>query len=120
MRKTFQTIALLSVGIVAMIAGGRRPLEETASAQAGAAVRQIPKFRAEGSWPKLPSKWIMAIVSSTWIDEQDHLWVLQRPNTLSAEEKPKAAPPVLEFDAEGNFIQAWAGQEAGYDWQGTG
>ena len=48
----------------------------------------------------------MAIVSSTWIDEQDHLWVLQRPNTLSAEEKPKAAPPVLEFDAEGNFIQA--------------
>ena len=59
-----------------------------------------------GSWPKLPSKWIMAIVSSTWIDEQDHLWVLQRQNTLSAEEKPKAAPPVLEFNAQGNFIQA--------------
>src|SRR6266481_6676699 len=87
MRKTFQTIATLSVGIVAMIPGGQRGLEETASAQAGAAVTQIPKFRAEGSWPKLPGKWIMAIVSSTWIDEQDHLWVLQRPNTLSAEEK---------------------------------
>src|SRR5438132_13611735 len=57
----------------------------------------------------------MAIVSSTWIDEQDHLWVLQRPNTLSAEEKLKAAPPVLEFDAEGNFIQAWGGPGAGYD-----
>jgi len=116
MRKTFQTIAILSVGIVAMIAGGYRLLEETASAQA---VTQIPKFRAEGSWPKLPSKWIMAIVSSTWIDEQDHLWVLQRPNTLSAEEKPKAAPPVLEFDAEGNFIQAWGGPGAGYDWPET-
>src|SRR2546425_8886333 len=116
MRKTFQTIATLSVGIVAMIAGGQRGLEETASAQAGAAATQIPKFRAEGSWPKVPSKWIMAIVSSTWIDEQDHLWVLQRPNTLSAEEKRKAAPPVLEFDAEGNFIQAWGGPGAGYDW----
>src|SRR5438046_3406600 len=120
MRRTFQTIAILSVGIVAMIAGGQKGLEETASAQAGAAVTQIPKFRAEGSWPKLPSKWVMAIVSSTGIDEQDHLWVLQRPNTLSAEEKPKAAPPVLEFDAEGNFIQAWGGPGAGSDWPDTG
>ncbi len=119
MRKQFQTIAILSVAIVAMIAGGRRALEETASAQAGAAVTQIPKFRAEGSWPRLPGKWIMAIVSSTWIDEQDHLWVLQRPNTLTAEEKPKAAPPVLEFDAHGNFIQAWGGPGAGYEWPET-
>jgi hypothetical protein len=103
-------VALLSVGIVAMIAGAQRP---------GAAVTQIPKFRAEGSWPKLPGKWVMAIVSSTWIDDQDHLWVLQRPGTLSAEEKAKAAPPVLEFDAAGNFIQAWGGPGAGYDWPET-
>src|SRR5436309_12038247 len=61
----------------------------------------------------------MAIVSSTGIDEQDHLWVLQRPNTLSAEEKPKAAPPVLEFDAQGNFMQAWGSPGAGYDWPET-
>src|ERR1700745_2263951 len=107
MKKQFQMIAILLVAIAALIAGGRRTLEETASAQTGDAVVQVPKFRAEGAWPKLPGKWIMAIVSSTWIDDQDHLWVLQRPNTLSAEEKPKAAPPVLEFDAQGNFIQAW-------------
>src|SRR5258706_1685275 len=118
MRKAFQTIAILC-GIVAMIAGGQRWFVKTSLAQAGAAVTQIPKFRAEGSWPKLPGKWIMAIVSSTWIDEQDHLWVMKRPNTLSAEEKRKAAPPVLEFDAEGNFIQAWGGPGAGYDWPET-
>src|SRR5204863_8252844 len=115
----FKTIAILAVAIVAIIAGERIALQETASAQAGAAVTQIPKFHAEGAWPKLPAKWIMAIVSSTWIDAQDHLWVLQRPNTLSAEEKPKAAPPVLEFDAAGNFIQAWGGPGAGYDWPET-
>jgi DNA-binding beta-propeller fold protein YncE len=119
MRKHVQTLAVLSVAIVAMVAGGRRALEETASAQARAAITQIPKFHAEGSWPKLPSKWIMAIVSSTWIDEEDHLWVLQRPNTLSAEERPKAAPPVLEFDAQGNFIQGWGGPGDGYDWPET-
>jgi DNA-binding beta-propeller fold protein YncE len=119
MRKQFQTIAILLVAIVAMIAYGPRALEEIASAQAKAAAMEIPKFRADGSWPKLPSKWTMAIVSSTCIDEQDHLWVLQRPNTLTAEEKPKAAPPVLEFDAQGNFIQGWGGPGAGYDWPET-
>ena len=118
MKKAFQTIAILC-GIVAMIAGGQRWFVKTSLAQAGAAVTQIPKFRAEGSWPKLPGKWVMAIVSSTWIDEQDHLWVLQRPNTLSAEEKVKAAPPVLEFDAQGNFIQGWGGPGPDYDWPET-
>jgi 6-phosphogluconolactonase (cycloisomerase 2 family) len=118
MRKPFQNIAIL-FGVVALLAAAGMWFVRTASAQAGAAVTQIPKFRAEGSWPKLPDKWIMAIVSSTWIDEQDHLWVLQRPATLSKEEKPKAAPPVLEFDAQGNFLQAWGGPGAGYDWPET-
>ena len=48
MRKTFQTIAILSVGTVAMIAGGQRGLEKTASAQAGAAVSadsEVPRGR---------------------------------------------------------------------------
>ena len=119
MRKELQTIAILWVGIVLTMALSQSGLETTASAQAGETVQQVPKFRAEGSWPKLPSQWVMAIVSSTWIDEQDHLWVLQRPNTLSVEEMPRAARPVLEFDAEGNFIQAWGGPGAGYDWPQT-
>src|ERR1041385_5468169 len=118
MKKQVQRVAILSLAIVCLVASGRRALEQTASAQTGA-VTQIPKFRAEGSWAKLPGKWIMAIVSSTWVDDQDHLWVLQRPNTLSAEEKPKAAPPVLEFDPQGNFIQAWGGPGPGYDWPET-
>src|SRR5262249_50231780 len=31
----------------------------------------------------------------------------------------KAAPPVLEFDEAGNFIQAWGGPGQGYDWPET-
>jgi len=54
MRKTFQTIATLSVGIVAMIAGGQRGLEETASAPGGRrrdANSEVPRGRvlAQGS-----------------------------------------------------------------------
>jgi DNA-binding beta-propeller fold protein YncE len=117
MRKWFQTITILWLGINGTMASGQS--ETTTLAQAGKTVQEVPKFRAEGSWPKLPSQWVMGIVSSTWIDEQDHLWVLQRPNTLSDEERPRAAPPVLEFDAEGNFIQAWGGPGTGYDWPET-
>src|SRR5262249_15697368 len=28
----------------------------------------------------------------------------------------KAAPPVLEFDAEGNLLRSWGGPGEGYDW----
>lgn len=119
MRKALLTIAILIPGIFGTMAWGQSESENTASVQAGETVQQVPKFRSEGSWPKLPGQWVMAIVASTWIDRQDHLWVLQRPNTLSDEEKSRAAPPVLEFDAEGNFIQAWGGPGAGYDWPQT-
>ena len=95
MRRTFRTLAILSIATVGTMIVGQYGSESTAYAQAGATVRQVPQFRAEGSWPKLPSQWVMAIVASTWIDDQDHLWVLQRPNTLSDDEKPRAAPSVL-------------------------
>ena len=38
---------------------------------------------------------------------------------VRADQKGQAAPPVLEFDAEGNFIQGWGGPGAGYDWPET-
>jgi DNA-binding beta-propeller fold protein YncE len=117
MKRMIQTGGVWLAGIIAMIGPGQSALQNTASAQGRpASVLEVPRFRVEPMWPKFPSQWILAITSSTAIDAQDHLWVLQRPNTLSAEEKPKAAPPVLEFDAAGNFIQAWGGPGPGYDW----
>ena len=112
-RRAFKTIAILWLGLVGTTGWAQSP------SGGATTVQQIPKFRAEGSWPKLPSQWVMAIVSSTWIDERNHLWVLQRPNTLSDEEMPQAAPPVLEFDADGIFIQAWGGPGEGDDWPQT-
>ena len=68
------------------------------------------------AWPKIPNNWQFGQVASVSVDAQDHVWVLQRPGTLSPEEKPRAAPPLLEFDAAGNFIQAWGGPGQGYEW----
>ena len=69
MTETLKTMAIIA-GIAGVIAAGRM-FPTTSSAEAATVMQQVPKFRAEGSWPKLPSKWIMAIVSSTAIDEQE-------------------------------------------------
>ena len=81
--------------------------------------REIPKFEADANWAKLPSKWVWGQVSSISIDSRGHAWVLQRPTSVRADQKSMAAPPVLEFDENGNFIQGWGGAGAGYDWPET-
>jgi hypothetical protein len=88
---------------------------------AQAQTRMVPKFEVDPSWPKLPNKWVFGQVSSVSFDENGHAWVLQRPTTVRADQKAKgmAAPPVLEFDEAGNFIQGWGGPGAGYDWPET-
>jgi len=81
--------------------------------------RDVPRFRVEAGWPKIPNNWLFGEVASVSIDAQDHVWVLQRPGSLGADEKARAAPPVLEFDAAGNFVQAWGGPGQGYQWPET-
>ena len=97
-----------------------------ASAQAAAA--DTPEFRVDPFWPKpLPNHWILGQIGGIATDRHDHVWVFQRPRTLTDDEKGaavdpptskccKPAPPVLEFDAAGNLLQAWGGEGPGYDW----
>jgi DNA-binding beta-propeller fold protein YncE len=86
---------------------------------ASAQTRMIPHFEVDPSWPTLPSKWVWGQVSSVSIDSQGHAWILQRPSSVRNDQKDKAAPPVLEFDEAGTFIQGWGGPGQGYDWPET-
>jgi hypothetical protein len=48
---------------------------------------QAPDFRVDPSWPKpLPHKWLMGQVGGIAVDRHDHIWVLQRPRTLTSDE----------------------------------
>lgn len=78
------------------------------------AVRQVPKFEVDPSWPKMPNGWTMSEVSMAAVDAEDNVWVLQRPVTV----KPgtKTGPPVMEFDKNGNYVQGWGGPGEGYEW----
>ena len=60
---------------------------------------------------------------------QGHIWVIQRPRSLTDDEKgatltpPRSkccvpAPPVLEFDTDGNLLRSWGGPGEGYEWVG--
>jgi DNA-binding beta-propeller fold protein YncE len=87
-----------------------------------------PKFQVAAAWPKpLPNKWLLGQAAGVAVDARDHVWVVQRPRTLTDDERgatlspPRSlccvpAPPVLEFDPDGNLLQAWGGPGQGYDW----
>src|SRR3989442_836999 len=119
MKRTVWIPIVLAAIAAALVMGTTRFGIEAKSGVAQArpsAALDVPKFSVDPAWPKIPNNWQFGQVASVSVDGQDHVWVLQRPGTLSPEEKPKAAPPLLEFDAAGNFIQAWGGPGQGYEW----
>jgi len=82
-----------------------------------AAAAGLPTFEVDPSWPKVPAKWKLGDASSVAIDAKDNIWVLHRPRTLlKPEDAAKAAPPVIVFDTNGNFVKAWGGAGKGYEW----
>ncbi len=80
----------------------------------------VPAFQLDASWPPpLPNNWVMGVPSSVAVDSRDHVWVLHRPRTVPDDQQANAAPPELEIDAAGAFVQGWGGPADGYDWPDT-
>src|SRR5262245_9021922 len=98
----------------AIAAGNVLPGSRAAAAQAPKT--EMPAFEVDPGWPKLPNNWVLGHVPSVGVDRHDHVWILHRPNTIPADKRASAAPPVLEFDANGKFLNAWGGPGQGYDW----
>src|SRR5258706_15982750 len=77
-------------------------------AQRMSARARVPTFRVDPMWPKpLPNHWIIGAVAGVAVDKHDHVWIVHRPSTLQPNETRsfwKAAPPVLEFDADGTIV----------------
>jgi DNA-binding beta-propeller fold protein YncE len=110
--------------------------EQTGGAQSGAAARApsarsgapVPQFEPDPLWfQALPNRWVTGAVGGVAVDSHDNVWVFQRPASIPDGEKgasltpPQAeccipAPPVLEFAADGKFLQAWGGPGPGYEW----
>jgi DNA-binding beta-propeller fold protein YncE len=90
------------------------------------------EFRVDPYFPKsLPNNWIVGQVTGIAVDDRDHVWIVHRPGSLTPRELGSsanpptgmccdAAPPVIEFDPQGNVVRAWGGPGEGYDWPETG
>jgi DNA-binding beta-propeller fold protein YncE len=76
----------------------------------------LPTFEVDKAWPKVPAKWKLGDASSFAIDAKDNVWLLHRPRTLKPDQAPMAAPPVMVFDTDGNFVKAWGGAANGFEW----
>ena len=95
------------------------------SAQKPASV-QAPYFEVDPYWPKpLPNHWVVGSTIGVSVDSQDHVWIIHRPQSVDDNFKSadlklgvccKVAPPVLEFDPEGNLVGSWGGPGEGYEW----
>ena len=54
----------------------------------------VPRFEVDPSWPKpLPNNWALGQVAGVAVDARDHVWIIQRPNSLARNEKLAAAQP---------------------------
>ncbi len=97
-----------------------------AASQAGA--DGAPSFAFDPTWPKpLPDNWTLGNVVGVAVDSRDHIWIVHRPGSLTPQERGadadpplaeccRPAPPVIEFNQEGDVVQTWGGPGAGYEW----
>jgi DNA-binding beta-propeller fold protein YncE len=108
-------VSVVTAGIA--VAGCQQGGEPAVGTKTAAGVsRSIPTFRVDEDWPKVPEQWRLGDVSSVAIDAEGNAWLLHRPRTLRPEEADMAAPAVVGFDRQGNFLRAWGGNGEGYDW----
>ncbi len=71
-------------------------------------------------WGQLPKGWVYGDATSVAVDSHDNPWILHgdsdRVREFLEQEGKDLAPPVVQFDPEGNVLQAWGGPGEGYDW----
>ena len=100
-----------------------QPGEPEVPSMTGTTSSDVPQFRVDPFWAsELPNNWILGQVSGLAVDNQDHVWIVHRPRTLDARQRGEEgmccvpAPPVIEFDPNGNVMRSWGGPSDSYEW----
>jgi len=128
MRKRDVFVGAAFLTALAALGVGQFMLDETAAAQQAGV--QAPMFEVDPLWPKpLPNHWILGSTIGITVDPRGHVFIIHREATLNAANEMSAAtdpptateccvpaPPVLEFDPEGNLVGHWGGPGEGYEW----
>jgi DNA-binding beta-propeller fold protein YncE len=126
MRKRSWALGLgLATGIVVLACASEALDSAVTMGEDGTA----PMFEVDPFWPRpLPDHWVLGSVVGVAVDSRDHVFIIHRQAPLNerteigaATDPPTGsccvpAPYVLEFDPEGNLMNAWGGEGEGYTW----
>jgi DNA-binding beta-propeller fold protein YncE len=123
-RRKLLLAGALVLGITAL-GIGQAVLEASTQGQ----MVEAPRFEVDPMWPKpLPNHWTFGNVIGVGVDSRDHVFIVHRQDALvdgaengAAMNPPISeccvpAPPVVEFDPEGNVVGAWGGAGEGFTW----
>ena len=126
MKRTIFTLVGGAVALSVLVIASACMEQAALTADAGDAP---PIFEVDPFWPQpLPNHWILGSVIGVSVDSRDHVWIIHRQDTFderteinAVADPPTAeccapAPPVLEFDSDGNLVGSWGGPSADYDW----
>ena len=72
--------------------------------------QQVPHYEVDPLWPRLPlpDRWLTGGLGGMCIDNRDHVFILNRQNVVPADlNAAQLAPPVIEFDPDGNVVRSW-------------
>jgi hypothetical protein len=127
-RSLSRFIALLA--LITSLWLGQAHFRRVAAAQDGRGA-QAPRFEVDPFWPKpLPNHWLLGSTIGVAVDARDHVWIIHRGaatmdkrTEMTAVGNPPTskvccspAPPILEFDPQGNLVGHWGGPGQGYYW----
>src|SRR4029434_7534997 len=64
--------------------------------EAGVDDKTVPHFQVDPFWPKpLPNNWLLGQVASVAVGPDDHVWILQRPRSLTDDEQGATSNPPI-------------------------
>jgi len=127
MKISRRNLVIGSVCAVTLVALGCGQAVLQSRADAPGKMVEAPRFEVDPLWPKpLPNHWLLARTVGVWVDDEDHVWIVQTaPSFLNESERAldlktgeccTSAPPVLVFDQAGNLVRSWGGPGSGYEW----
>ena len=109
--------ALAGAALVLTVAGGTLSVTTVAQGQ-----RVVPVFEVDAKFPRLPEKMMIGGVGGVAADRNGNVWIIHRPHTLPESNAMlngyTPAPPVIQFDPAGKYLQGWGGPSTNgqYEW----
>src|SRR5215510_15922436 len=80
-------LTLMLLVLARLLAGG-------AANPSAATAQSVPRVEVDPFWPKpLPNNWLMGEAAGVATDRRDHVWVIQRPKSLTEDERGATLNP---------------------------